>query len=123
MRGNASTYFSSKIEPWSECYDWKSPGFDPLRLAIKEAHSQNMALHAWINGELLSLFVIFVWFQSCSHLFILVTLTPLLSNAVHYCLIDSSAAGIISVFIVCFSVYTSMYMLFLDGTVFSYFLV
>lgn len=49
VRGNASTYFSSKIEPWSECYDWKSPGFDPLRLAIKEAHSQNMALHAWIN--------------------------------------------------------------------------
>jgi hypothetical protein len=56
VRGNASTYFSSKIEPWSECYDWKSPGFDPLRLAIKEAHSQNMALHAWINGELLSFF-------------------------------------------------------------------
>jgi hypothetical protein len=56
VRGNASTYFSSKIEPWSECYDWKSPGFDPLRLAIKEAHSQNMALHAWINGELLSFY-------------------------------------------------------------------
>jgi hypothetical protein len=105
VRGNASTYFSSKIEPWSECYDWKSPGFDPLRLAIKEAHSQNMALHAWINGELLSFLLFwssFFWFQSCSHLFILVTLTPL--------------------FIVCFS-YTSMYMLFLDGTVFFYFLV
>jgi hypothetical protein len=48
---------------------------------------------------------------------------PLLSNAVHDWMIDSSAAGIIIVCIVCFGVYTSMYMLFLDGTVFFYFLV
>lgn len=49
VRGNASTYYPSKLEPWSEAYGWKSPGFDPLQLAIGEAHAKGMALHAWIN--------------------------------------------------------------------------
>lgn len=49
VRGNATSYYSSKLEPWSEDYDWNYPGFDPLRLAIAEAHSHNMALHAWVN--------------------------------------------------------------------------
>ncbi|BBN05144.1 hypothetical protein MPTK1_3g10680 [Marchantia polymorpha subsp. ruderalis] len=49
VRGNATTYYRSKLEPWSETFEWQSPGYDPLSLAIQEAHARNMSLHAWIN--------------------------------------------------------------------------
>jgi uncharacterized lipoprotein YddW (UPF0748 family) len=49
VRGNATTYYPSKIEPWSEAFDYQSPGFDPLALACQEAHARGMELHAWVN--------------------------------------------------------------------------
>eukprot|EP01018_Ginkgo_biloba_P010816 Gb_36659 [translate_table: standard] len=49
VRGNATVYYPSNLEPWSETYGWKSPGFDPLKHAIVEAHAHNMSLHAWVN--------------------------------------------------------------------------
>ncbi|KAL2634320.1 hypothetical protein R1flu_005799 [Riccia fluitans] len=49
VRGNASTYYRSKLEPWSETYNWQNPGYDPLLLAVQEAHTRSMSLHAWIN--------------------------------------------------------------------------
>ncbi|GAQ90798.1 hypothetical protein KFL_006860060 [Klebsormidium nitens] len=49
VRGNGTVLFSSRLEPWSEAYHYRHPGFDPLQEAIREAHSRNMALHAWIN--------------------------------------------------------------------------
>lgn len=49
VRGNGTVLYPSRIEPWSEGYDWKSPGYDPLAVAITEAHRRGMQLHAWVN--------------------------------------------------------------------------
>jgi len=49
VRGNATAYYESNVEPWSEEFDFKHPGYDPLRLAIDEAHARGVELHAWVN--------------------------------------------------------------------------
>ncbi len=49
VRGNGTVSYKSKIEPWAEQYNFRDPGFDPLALAIDEAHSRGMQLHAWVN--------------------------------------------------------------------------
>ena len=49
VRGNASVFFPSSYEPWAEQFDWTDPGFDPLGLALREAHARGMELHAWAN--------------------------------------------------------------------------
>lgn len=49
VRGNGTVFYPSRIEPWSEAYDWKSPGYDPLAVAVTEAHRRGMQLHAWVN--------------------------------------------------------------------------
>ncbi|MBN1543438.1 family 10 glycosylhydrolase [candidate division KSB1 bacterium] len=49
VRGNGTVYYPSKLEIWSEKYQFSDPGWDPLRLAIDLAHANEMTLHAWIN--------------------------------------------------------------------------
>jgi uncharacterized lipoprotein YddW (UPF0748 family) len=49
VRGNATAFYPSKIEPWAEQFDFKDPGFDPLALACREAHDRKMQIHAWAN--------------------------------------------------------------------------
>jgi len=49
VRGNGTAFYPSKIEPWAEQFNYTSPGFDPLALAIQEAHKRGMELHAWVN--------------------------------------------------------------------------
>ncbi len=49
VRGNATVYYPSKIEPWSEEYNYTSPGFDPLAVACQEAHARKLKIHAWVN--------------------------------------------------------------------------
>ncbi len=64
VRGQGDAYYRSDLEPWGEeltrprGQDGKSaqsrnrsldPGFDPLELAIEQAHAQGVRLHAWIN--------------------------------------------------------------------------
>lgn len=49
VRGNGSAYYRSRLEPLSEDYRGKDPGFDPLVVACREAHRRGMALHAWVN--------------------------------------------------------------------------
>lgn len=49
VRGNGTVFYPSEIEPWAEQFDFKDPGFDPLQLAIDEAHDRDMELHAWVN--------------------------------------------------------------------------
>ena len=50
VRGNGTTFYPSKLEPWAEQFDFKDPGFDPLALACKEAHGRGLQLHAWANA-------------------------------------------------------------------------
>ncbi|MGB4256882.1 MAG: family 10 glycosylhydrolase, partial [Phycisphaerae bacterium] len=49
VRGNGTVYYPSKIEPWAEQYNYQDPGFDPLAVAVKEAHSRGLAIQAWVN--------------------------------------------------------------------------
>jgi len=49
VRGNATAFYPSKIEPWAEQFGFESPGFDPLALACSQAHRQGLELHAWVN--------------------------------------------------------------------------
>ncbi len=49
VRGNATVFYPSKIEPWAEQFDFTSPGFDPLAVACREAHWRGLELHAWVN--------------------------------------------------------------------------
>jgi len=64
VRGQADAYYESDLEPWGEMLfrdanDDKTPptraelaqgpGYDPLALAVREAHRRGMRLHAWIN--------------------------------------------------------------------------
>ncbi|MBP7935643.1 MAG: family 10 glycosylhydrolase [Phycisphaerae bacterium] len=49
VRGNGTTFYPSRIEPWAEQFEFQNPGFDPLALAIQEAHRRKLELHAWVN--------------------------------------------------------------------------
>jgi len=50
VRGQADAYYRSELEPWGEeLAGGSDPGFDPLELAIEEAHRRGMKLHAWFN--------------------------------------------------------------------------
>ncbi len=50
IRGAADTLYPSKIEPWSGHLGGKDPGFDPVALAISEAHRLGLQFHAYINA-------------------------------------------------------------------------
>jgi uncharacterized lipoprotein YddW (UPF0748 family) len=49
VRGNASTFYPSKLEPWAAELGGADPGFDPLALALKHAHQRGLRLQAWVN--------------------------------------------------------------------------
>lgn len=49
VRGNATAFYRSSIEPWAEELGGSDPGYDPLGLAVELAHARGMALHAWVN--------------------------------------------------------------------------
>ncbi len=50
IRGEADTLYPSTIEPWSELLGGRDPGFDPVALAIQEAHKRGIQFHAYINA-------------------------------------------------------------------------
>lgn len=49
VRGSAETLYPSDLEPWSHLLGVKDPGFDPLEMAIQEAHKYGLQFHAYIN--------------------------------------------------------------------------
>jgi uncharacterized lipoprotein YddW (UPF0748 family) len=49
VRGNATVFYRSSLEPWAEQFGGVDPGFDPLQTAIEAAHSRGMRLAAWVN--------------------------------------------------------------------------
>lgn len=49
VRGNGTVFYRSEIEPWAEQLDYHDPGYDPLALALKQAHDRDVELHAWVN--------------------------------------------------------------------------
>lgn len=49
IRGNGTVYYPSRLEPWAMAFDGKDPDWDPLRVAVEEAHKHKIELHPWIN--------------------------------------------------------------------------
>lgn len=49
VRGNGTALYASSLEPWSDRFGHRDPGFDPLGVAIDEAHGRGLELHAWVN--------------------------------------------------------------------------
>ncbi|MBD3375281.1 family 10 glycosylhydrolase [candidate division KSB1 bacterium] len=49
IRGAAETLYPSPHEPWSKLLDAQDPGFDPLELAIQQAHKHGLTFYAYIN--------------------------------------------------------------------------
>ncbi len=49
VRGQAETLYPSPIEPWSKLTGFKDPGFDPVALAVEEAHKHGLKFHAYMN--------------------------------------------------------------------------
>ena len=54
VRPASDAMYVSNIEPWSSWLTGKqgkapSPFYDPLQIAIEEAHKRGMELHAWLN--------------------------------------------------------------------------
>lgn len=49
VRGNGTVGYRSQIEPFFEEYGYRDPGFDPLELAIEEAHARGLRIEAWFN--------------------------------------------------------------------------
>ena len=54
VRPSCDALYDSKIEPWSEYLTGKMgqaphPYYDPLKLAVEEAHRRGLELHAWLN--------------------------------------------------------------------------
>jgi uncharacterized lipoprotein YddW (UPF0748 family) len=52
VRGSCDALYRSSYEPWSQLLTGqlgKDPGWDPLAVAVSEAHKRKIDLHAWIN--------------------------------------------------------------------------
>jgi uncharacterized lipoprotein YddW (UPF0748 family) len=52
VRGEADAFYRSSLEPWGASLTGtlgKDPGWDPLAVAVAEAHRRGLALHAWFN--------------------------------------------------------------------------
>jgi uncharacterized lipoprotein YddW (UPF0748 family) len=50
VRADCTTLYPSKLEPWSHMLGGRDPGFDPVELAIDEAHKRGLEFHAYINA-------------------------------------------------------------------------
>ncbi|MBX3398253.1 MAG: family 10 glycosylhydrolase [Gemmataceae bacterium] len=52
VRPMCDALYVSKLEPWSSFLtgtQGKHPGYDPLALAVEEAHQRKLELHVWLN--------------------------------------------------------------------------
>lgn len=49
VRGEGTVAYPSQLEPWSKEYKHQHPGYDPLAVAVEEAHRNGLRIEAWIN--------------------------------------------------------------------------
>ena len=52
VRSHSDAYYKSELFPWSKYITGtlgKDPGYDPLAVMLKEAHSRSLSFQAWIN--------------------------------------------------------------------------
>jgi uncharacterized lipoprotein YddW (UPF0748 family) len=53
VRGRGDAFYQSRWEPRAEGLAPTDPAFDPLALTIVEAHARGLAVHAWVNTNLI----------------------------------------------------------------------
>jgi len=53
VRGRGDAFYASRWEPRAEGLALTDPAFDPLALTIAEAHARGLAVHAWVNTNLI----------------------------------------------------------------------
>jgi uncharacterized lipoprotein YddW (UPF0748 family) len=49
VRGEGTVGYRSRLEPWWKEFNHCDPGFDPLALAVQEAHRRGLRVEAWMN--------------------------------------------------------------------------
>jgi uncharacterized lipoprotein YddW (UPF0748 family) len=52
VRGAGDAFYRSSYEPWSDLLTGtlgKDPGWDPLKVAVREGHRLGLEVHAWVN--------------------------------------------------------------------------
>lgn len=49
VRGQCDVHYPSTLDPWSNDYSWRSPGWDPLAYALTSAKNKGLELHAYFN--------------------------------------------------------------------------
>ncbi|HQG45162.1 MAG TPA: family 10 glycosylhydrolase, partial [bacterium] len=49
VRGDGTVFYRSRIELWASELRNSNPGWDPLQVAIDQAHARRLKLQAWIN--------------------------------------------------------------------------
>jgi len=49
VRGAGTVTYPSRLEPWTEEFGFADPGYDPLALAVAEAHRHGLRIEAWFN--------------------------------------------------------------------------
>jgi uncharacterized lipoprotein YddW (UPF0748 family) len=49
VRGEGTAAYASTLEPWAREFDFRAPGFDPLAVAVAEAHRRGLRIEAWLN--------------------------------------------------------------------------
>jgi len=54
VRGRGDAYYASALEPRGALLSKQPASFDPLAAVIREAHARGIAVHAWINVNLIS---------------------------------------------------------------------
>ena len=54
VRGRGDAYYKARWEPRASLLEDQASDFDPLELAIKEAHAAGLKVHAWINTFLVA---------------------------------------------------------------------
>ena len=53
VRGRGDAFYRSRWEPAATSLARRSDSFDPLALAISEAHARGIEVHAWVNAHLI----------------------------------------------------------------------
>lgn len=54
VRGRGDAYYASDLEPRASTLHGQPPSFDPLAETLRVAHAAGLAVHAWINVNLVS---------------------------------------------------------------------
>ena len=54
VRGRGDAYFASRLEPRPAALASQAASFDPLASVLREGHAAGLAVHAWVNVNLVA---------------------------------------------------------------------